>query len=219
MVTYTQYYTFYINLREHTCYRGDIWGLHGISYGFTDYIIGLIVGQFTLGMLQVALVYVSYGFHYKEVMVTFLIILDTLLTHIHIFISSLQMAQVIGLFSILDLSFIYIFLSMGMCVEPISWARDVRSLWDFRHWIPGKKSHKIDYSLGLFSTIGSDVIFIVGLIRHMDPTWHVELAWWHTWHDLVHLAYLASLHIINIIDIIGWRACSSFWAHDIIFIH
>ena len=45
------------------------------------------------------------------------------------------------LFYIHDSLFICIFLSMGMHVSPIFWARDVRSLCDFRRWIPGKTSH------------------------------------------------------------------------------
>lgn len=75
------------------------------------------------------------------------------------------------------------FLSTGMRVWPISWARDIRSLWDFRRWIPGEKSHMIDYLLGLFGIVGPEVIFIVGFMWHVDNTWHVELAWWHTGHD------------------------------------
>ena len=65
---------------------------------------------------------------------------------------------------------------MGMHVWPISRARDVRSLWDFCPWILGEKSHMIDYSLGIFGTVGLEVIFIVGLMWHVDPTWNVELA-------------------------------------------
>ena len=57
-------------------------------------------------------------------------------------------------------SFICIFLFMGMHVWPIVGARLLRSLWDFRCWILGEKSHSLDYSLGLFRAVGPEVIFI-----------------------------------------------------------
>ena len=47
-----------------------------------------------------------------------------------------------------------------MRVWPIFGARLLISLWDFYHWIPGKESHSLDYSLGLFGAVGPEVIFI-----------------------------------------------------------
>lgn len=56
--------------------------------------------------------------------------------------------------------FTCIFLFTGIRVQPIIGARLLRSLWDFCHWILGEKSHSLDYSLGLFEAVGSEVIFI-----------------------------------------------------------
>jgi hypothetical protein len=54
----------------------------------------------------------------------------------------------------------------------ISGARDDISPWDFHRWILGEKSHMIDYTLAPFGIVDPEVIFIVGLIWHVDPTWH-----------------------------------------------
>ena len=50
--------------------------------------------------------------------------------------------------------FICIFLSTGIQVLPIFRARLLKSLWEFRPWIPCKKLHRLNYSLRLFEAIG-----------------------------------------------------------------
>ena len=57
-----------------------------------------------------------------------------------------------------------------MRVWPIFGARLVKSLWDFHHWIPGEKSHRMDYSLGLFKAVDLEVIFDGRVMSHVDPT-------------------------------------------------
>lgn len=80
-----------------------------------------------------------------------------------------------------------IFLSTGMHAKPIPGSRLIGSPWDFHHWTPGKKSHRIDYLLGPFSILVSKVIFQNGVLRHVDPTlaylcgsclaFHISLFW------------------------------------------
>ena len=74
--------------------------------------------------------------------------------------SNFQSIQVDGSLYLQISSFICLFLFIGMRVWPIFRARLLISLWDFHHWIPGKKSHNLDYLLGLFRAIGPEVIFI-----------------------------------------------------------
>ena len=96
-----------------------------------------------------------------------------------------------------------LFLSTGMRVQLIFWARFVKSLWDFRHWILDEKSHKMDYSLGLFRAVGSEVIFYGGVMSHMDPTWHAYMA-------LVYSKFYSSAwHVGHVIS-------SSTWSNGIV---
>lgn len=46
-----------------------------------------------------------------------------------------------------------------MSAESISRSRLIQSTWDFHHWIPGEKFLKIDYLLGPFSRLVSEVNF------------------------------------------------------------
>ena len=93
----------------------------------------------------------------------FMVLLDILDTHM----SSIQVLdpafkvyrQMVHYYYRLSL-FTCIFLFTRTCVQPINGARLFRSLWDFRRRIPKKRSHSLDYSLGLFGAIGLEVIFI-----------------------------------------------------------
>lgn len=76
--------------------------------------------------------------------------------------SNFHSLQVDGSLLLQISSFICIFLFTGMHVWPIFGARLLRSLWNFHHWIPGKKSHSLDYSLGIFGAVGPEVIFHCG---------------------------------------------------------
>ena len=92
-------------------------------------------------------------------------------------------------------------LSTGMRVWPIFGTRLVRSLWSFRRWIPSEKSHKMNYSLGLFRAADLEVILYGGVMRHVDPTWHAYVALghmqlassaWHVGHVISSSTYFVS---------------------------
>lgn len=89
-----------------------------------------------------------------------------------------------------------------MCVWHIFGARLVKSLWDFHRWIPGEKSHRMDYSLSLFGAVCSEVIFHGGVLRHVDPAWHAYVTLGHT--------VLASLawHVGHVISSSTWSIYS-----------
>lgn len=128
--------------------------------------------------------------------------IDTQMSLIQVSRSIFQRIQVDGSFLLQGLPFICIFLSMGMCVWPIFGARLLRSLWNFRRWIPSEKSHRLDYSLGLFGAIVPKVIFHGGVMRHVDPTWHsyvvfgyiqLESSTWNVGHVILSSTFFISI--------------------------
>ena len=75
-----------------------------------------------------------------------------------------------------------------MRVWPVFGARLLRSLWDFRSWIPGEKLHSLDYSLGLFRAVRLEVIFHWGFWAMWTPRgipmWHSSIYSRIFWFDM-----------------------------------
>lgn len=181
MVTYSHCAT--------TCYQlwqilqsiGGLWWcymLHRACHMISRVIsYRMVVGWYTRHVTSCRMIQVSHAGYYREDIGSLLVHLDTHIAHIQVSIFSWQFIQLDSLLW-LQGPFMPIFLSTGMRAWLISWVILVRSLWDFRHWIPGENSRRMDYSLGPFGTVDVEVIFSGGVMWHVDPTWHGYVAYW-----------------------------------------